>query len=194
DLVSELSNGPIAALLAGGGDVTKNEALLAVRQSIPLIVVDGSGGLADEIAASKASPSLPDDPIMAEIIADGRIEVYPLSGSVKGAERLIVRQLGGDNVLLQAWERFADYDLNAMLQQKRFSRQQMAILVIGLLVTAMALINQLWNGNQKRLTFERWWPSLWAGEISVNEASWTLVHYLLIASPIVVTVLITAAG
>ena len=186
---------PMIALLTAGGETTKKEALLATRQNIPLIVVEGSGGLADEIATAwKARPSLPDDPIMAEIIADGRIEVFPLSSSVKSAERLILRELGGDNVLLQAWERFADYDLNAMLQQKRFHRQQKAILLLGLLVTALALINQVYNGNQQRLTFERWWPVIREGEVFNGPVAWTIVHYLLIASPIIVTVLITAAG
>lgn len=173
---------PVVALLTAGGETTKKEAFLAVRQNIPLVVVEGSGGLADEIAAAwQASSSLLDDPIMAEIIADGRIEVYPLSSSVKSAERLILRQLGGDNVLLQAWERFADYDLNAILQQKRFHRQQMAILVIGLLVTALALINEIYKGNQQRLTFERWWPVIREGEVFNWPVGWTIVHYLLIA-------------
>ncbi|HTG17560.1 MAG TPA: DUF4231 domain-containing protein, partial [Blastocatellia bacterium] len=186
---------PVIALLTAGGDTTKKEALLAVRQNIPLIVVEGSGGMADEIATAwKATPSLPDDPIMAEIIADGRIEVYPLSSSVKSAERLILGALGGDNILLQAWQRFADYDLNAILQQRRFQRQQMAILVIGLLVTALALINEVYNGNQQRLTFERWWPVIRAGEVFNAAVGWTIVHYVLIASPIIVTVLITAAA
>src|SRR6185295_9651767 len=35
---------PVIALLTAGGDITKKEALLAVRQNIPLIVVEGSGG------------------------------------------------------------------------------------------------------------------------------------------------------
>ena len=70
----------------------------------------------------------------------------------------------------------------------------MAILVIGLAITAMALINEIYDGNVKRLTFEKWWPpSLWNG-ISKGVAFWTLIHYLLILSPIVVTILITAAG
>ena len=186
---------PVVALLVGGGEITKKEALLAVRQNIPLVVVEGSGGLADEIVAAwKARPDLPDDPIMAEIIADSRIEPYLLSNLVQGAERLVVRELGGDNVLLQAWERFADYDLNAILQQKRFHRQQMAILVIGLLVTALALINEIYNGNQQRLTVERWWPVIREGELFNSAIAWTVVHYLLIASPIIVTVLVTAAS
>jgi hypothetical protein len=178
ELVSELrSKQPAAALLVGGGEITRNEALQGVRQNLPLIVVEGSGGLADEIAAAwKARPDLPDDPVMAEIIADGRVELHLLSNSVRAAERLIVRELGGDNVLLQAWERFADYDLNAILQQRRFNRLQLTILTIGLLATALALSKEV---------FERRVPA-WS--------LWWYLRYLLVVIPIVLTVLITAAN
>jgi SLOG in TRPM, prokaryote len=91
------SKAPTLVLLAGGGAVSKNESLQAVRQNLPLVVIEGSGGVADEIAAAwRAKPDLPDDPVMAEIIAEGRIEFHRLSNSVKGAERLLIRELGSD--------------------------------------------------------------------------------------------------
>jgi hypothetical protein len=168
---------PGVALLAGGGDTTRNEVLQAVRQSLPLIVVEGSGGLADELAAAwKARPDLPDDPLMAEVIADGRLEFHVLGSTVKGAERLIVRELGGDNVLMQAWDRFAVYDLNAILQKQRFDRLQMAILGIGLLATALAITKQVFE--DKTPGWDLWW----------------YLRYLLIVIPIFITILITVAN
>lgn len=167
------------AVLAGGGEVTRHEVLQAVRQTLPLIVVEGSGGVADEIATAwKARPALPDDPTMAEIIADGRIELHPLSAAVGGAERLILRKLGGDNVLLQAWERFAVYDLNAVLLQTRFFRFQLAILLLGLLATALALTKQVKHPS----------PVLQRGE------TWWFVYYILLLIPIILTILITATN
>jgi Skp family chaperone for outer membrane proteins len=140
------SKAPAVVVLAGGGNVTKHEVLQAVRQNLPIIVVEGSGGVADEIAAAwKAKPDLPDDPEMAEIIADGRLEFHLLNYPVKGAERLILRLLGGDNVLLQAWERFAVYDFNAGLLQKKFYRLQLTILMLGLLATALALVKERYD-------------------------------------------------
>lgn len=167
------------AVLAGGGNVTRHEALQAVRQTLPLIVVEGSGGVADEIATAwKARPVLPDDPIMAEIISDGRIELHPLSAAVGGAERLILRKLGGDNVLLQAWERFAVYDLNARLLQKKFFRFQFWIIVLGLVATALALIKQVMNPSGVFQRGEFWW----------------FVYYILLLIPIILTILITATN
>ena len=44
-------------ILVNGGPISKNEVLYAVRQNLSLIVVEGSGGLADEIATAwKARP------------------------------------------------------------------------------------------------------------------------------------------
>lgn len=195
-LMSHLTtNTPSVVLLAGGGEVSKNECLQAVRQRLSLMVLEGSGGAADEIAAAwKAKPSLPDDPLMAEIVDDGRIELYNLNNSVRGAERVLMRALGGDNVLMQAWERFADYDFNAILQQQRYKRQQNSILLIGLIITALAIFNEIYDGNLKRLTFERWWPGIRNGVLTPSEISWTAIHYLLLAAPIIVTILITAAN
>ena len=170
---------PAVVILASGGQNSRNEALYAVRRNLPVIVIEGSGGLADEIAAAwKARPTLPEDPVMAEIIADGRVELHALSNSVKGMERLIIRELGGDLVLLQAWEHFADYDLNAILQQQRFERIQRSILAIGLLGTALALIKQVQNPTGVVQRFDIWWFS----------------YYLLLLMPITLTVLITAAN
>lgn len=180
NLVTALtSNAPGVAILASGGANARNEAVQAVRQNLPLIVIEGSGGVADEIAAGwKARPALPDDPAMAEIIADGRIEFHLLSNSVEGAERLILRELRGDNVLYQAWETFADYDLNAILQQKKFDRLQATILVLGVLATTLAVIKQLFAPDTTVLRFSPWW--------------WP--RHLLIILPILLTVLITAAN
>jgi hypothetical protein len=174
------SNAPGVAILASGGANARDEAVQVVRQNLPLIVIEGSGGLADEIAAAwKARPTLPDDPAIAEIIADGRIEFHLLSNSVEGAERLILRELRGNNVLYQAWETFADYDLNAILQQKKFDRMQATILALGVLATTLAVIKQLFAPPDK----------------SVNYSSpWWWVRQLLIILPILLTVLITAAN
>ena len=145
-----------------------------------MIVIEGSGGLADEIAAAwKARPLLPDDPAMAEIIADGRIEFHLLSNSIEGAERLILRELRGDNVLYQAWEMFADYDLNAMLQQKKFDRMQATILALGVFATTLAVVKQLFAPPDTNVNYSSPW--------------WWLRH-LLIILPIILTVLITAAN
>lgn len=178
---------PGLAILAGGGTVSREEALRAVRLQLPLIVVHGSGGLADEIAAAwKQKATLPDDPVMAEILADGEIHLHPLSNSVQGIERLIIRELGVDKVLMQAWETFADYDLNAIHQQRRFSRLQLAILILGVLATGLAVLQQVYAPKDGHQVQQVSWTQ--------GPRHWWLIHYVLIALPILLTVLITAAN
>ncbi len=181
DLVTALTkDAPGVAILASGGVNARDEAVQAVRQNLPLIIIEGSGGLADEIATAwKSRPALPDDPAMAEIIADGRIEFHLLNNSVEGAERLIIRELRGDNVLYQAWETFADYDLNAILQQRKFDRMQATILVLGVVATVLAVTKQLFAPPDKSINYSN---------------AWWWVRQLLIVLPILLTVLITAAN
>jgi hypothetical protein len=177
---------PGVVILASGGANARNELIHAVRQNLKVIVVEGSGGLADEVAAAcKQKPTLPEDPVLAEIIADGRIELHLLTNSVKGAERLIIRELGGDDVLMQAWEHFADYDLNANLQQKRFDRLQKSILIIGLLGTALALIREVMHPGSA--------PPTNIGPVNYADL-WWYVYYILILVPITLTILISAAN
>lgn len=174
---------PVTAVLAGGGDVSKQEALLAVRQNIPLIVINGSGGIADEIAAAfKNKDENIEDAVLAEIVADGELHFHHIDKSVNGIERLIIRKLGTDKVLLQAWETFATYDLNANLQQAWFNKLQTSIIVIGVLTTALVVIQQAFAP-----------PADTAGG-HPRPLAWLIIYYSLILLPILFTVLITAAN
>ena len=127
-------------ILLNGGPKSQKEVLGSVRLGWPIIVVERTGRLADEIAALwRARPTDIEDPVMAEIIADGNLHLCPMSGSVAGFERLIVRELGGDETLKLAWDRFASLDANAIAQRRTFERLQLWILGLGVGGTLMAL-------------------------------------------------------
>jgi len=185
---SSVTKIPAVVILAGGGQVAKTEVIRSVRQNLPLIIVKGSGGLADEIAAASTQQANEiDDPLMAEIIADGDLYFHAINSSVKALERLIIRQLGSDKVLLQAWETFANYDLNANRQQKRFDKLQQGLILLGVLSVALVVVQQVWaprnaDGELIPTTLKDvgfWW--------------WALYHFLIII-PIIITVLVTAAN
>src|SRR5262245_42670276 len=169
---------PGVSILAGGGRVSKDEVLRVVRQGIPIIVVNGSGGLADEIAAAwQQRVGLPDDPVMAEIIADGDIHVHQLPNLVEGIARLIKRLLGENEVLMRAWETFADYDFNANHQQRRFGRIQLWTLIVGVAGTLLAIGHQVFGpknetGKLRQLS--------WADLDSRERVLWWIVAKLLI--------------
>ncbi|HEX8087575.1 MAG TPA: DUF4231 domain-containing protein, partial [Blastocatellia bacterium] len=97
------------------------------------------------------------------------------------------------NVLMQAWEVFADYDLNANLQQKRFSNLQLAILIVGVMGTALAISQQVFgpkdaSGNLLPAPFpDRPFEHL-------RSLCWWGIHQVLIIIPILLTVLVTVAS
>jgi SLOG in TRPM, prokaryote len=112
---------PVVTVLAGGNTqgIAKDEALASVRCGWPIIVIEGSGRLADEIAhlwrkkqrieARRTpgrwnairrrarlwrQPALAiDDPALAEIIEEGDIQLVPLNGQVADLRHLINRLL-----------------------------------------------------------------------------------------------------
>ena len=131
---------PVVTVLINGGPLARDEVLQSVRQGWPIIVVQGSGRLANDIATLwQAKPPFIADPVLAEIIADGVIHLFPLDGAVAALEDLITRQVRGDNTLKLAWERFALYDTNAGHQQASFRTLQWWILALGVLGTLLAL-------------------------------------------------------
>jgi len=85
---------PSIALLINGGDIAKSEVLHNVRQSRPIIIIEGSGRLADEIASIVHNKAIPtSEPKLAEIIADGDLYLFPLTSSVADLEQLAQRLL-----------------------------------------------------------------------------------------------------
>lgn len=91
---------PVITLVIGGGKLTRQEILQSVRQGWQHIILEGSGGVADEIALlQKKPPAFIEDPVMAEIIADGKFSLFSIKGTVHELERTIIRHLRGDTSL-----------------------------------------------------------------------------------------------
>ncbi len=95
ELASVFSKGcPSVAILINGGAIAKNEVLYNVRQRRPVIVIEGSGRFADEIASMLHEQSFLDsDPDLKEIITQGKLYLFPIAGSTLELEQLIQRLL-----------------------------------------------------------------------------------------------------
>lgn len=81
---------PAAVLLAGGGGIARNEIVQAARHRLPVLVIAGTGGLADELAAAwpqRQTP--PEEPKLAEILADGQLQFFPLEGAPAALAQLL---------------------------------------------------------------------------------------------------------
>src|SRR6266699_2087098 len=83
ELAKMLSAGrPSVAVLVNGGSIAKSEVMNNVRQRRPIIVIEGSGRFADELARLwQEKPSFIPDPQLAEIVLQGNVYVFPITGS-----------------------------------------------------------------------------------------------------------------
>ena len=177
---------PVVTVLVGGqlDGIAKDEVLRSVRQGWPIIVIENSGRLADEIAKlwkkakkKRRKCTSTADPVMAEIIDEGIIHLFPMDGPVAGLEQLIrgqLHRLRKDPTLENAWRRFATYDQNAIIAQKRFLRLRKWILALGVVATILALVHST---------------------LKPIEISWVVqvnfyLNFLVIATPILVSLLL----
>ncbi|HZW90635.1 MAG TPA: DUF4231 domain-containing protein [Myxococcaceae bacterium] len=134
----------VVLVVTGGGARTLNEVLRGVRQRWPVIVLEGSGGVADQIAGltSTLPPDVTDAALL-EIVRDGELIVMPLAGSPDALAERILRVTEPDVTLRSAWERFAGLDLNANLQQSRFSWLQASVLILSLAGATIAVVKSV---------------------------------------------------
>src|SRR5260221_13876210 len=117
NLASELGAGStVIAVLVNGGPATKDEVLRSVRQGWPIIVIEGSGRLADEIATLWKKKRKLDDPVMDEIISEGHFVPFPVGGESANLRRDVVCRL--ESPLADAWRRFIQYDSKANSEQR----------------------------------------------------------------------------
>ena len=180
DLVQALvETRPVIVVVIGGGARTLTEVLHAVRHRWPVLIIEGSKGAADELAAQwRANVAEGDDPIAAEILADGNLSVCSIDETAEILARRIRRELGGDSTLRQAWVRFGAIDLAAAREQKSFRTFQAAILALGVLVVFLAIL-------QDATPAELAWKGIAWKEV---------LHYVVLAIPIVLSVLIAGTN
>lgn len=95
ELAQVFSEGiPSLALLVNGGAIAKSEVLYNVRQRRPIIIFEGSGRLADELAnMMNRQVTSPSEPEFSEIIAEGDLHLFPATGTKADFEQLALRLL-----------------------------------------------------------------------------------------------------
>lgn len=179
----------VVTLLVGGDSLAKRQILESVRLGWPVIVLRGSGGLADEIATlNRKQPAFIPDPDLAEITIDGKIYIAQLNGPISAFQRLLeqvlsVRDSNDEMSTLElVWQRFAMYDKNANLHQRDFNRIQVAILSLGVVATFLALFETTLKNNT---VFQA---------IPAAQTIDQTLFFILLLIPITITALIAAAN
>ena len=185
-LASQKRSIPVITFLAGGGvqGIARNEVLQSVRHGWPILLIQGSGGLADTIAAALAErPDFIDDPDLAEIIESGEFLLYPIDETVAGFRRLILRQMEPDQMLVQAWKLYRRYSQRAKAYQRTYYRLQILILSLGVLTTALVLLQTSFKD-----------PSLSQGLLRAVPGAIPTLQVIIIALPILISILLALAG
>ena len=191
-IASELARHlPVVAVLAGGGDIAKEEVVQCVRRGWPVVVITGSGELADTLAEwwkqKSARPTFLQrilrkkktaaDKYIARIVEDGDLYLFSYKASSEELKALLkflcLKQ--EKSVLAQIRERERLYALMADQYQTTFKRLQICILALGVLATALAL-------GQTQLESLGW--------LKVNSFPDQLYHFFVIVVPILVTILL----
>jgi len=183
-------DGTPVMVLAGGGPVATAEVLEAVRRRWPVFVIQGTGNLADSLLGlwathhqprrslagrllpahftSRTPPlSVIEDVRLREIIGTG--DLRPVAGAdPEQLSRQLSWDLQHEPVLKSAWQDFATYDHLAARLRTAFTRFQASILLLGVAATLLALI--------------------------YNEVHNPVVHWAVVAIPILISVLIALAS
>lgn len=185
---------PVVAVLAGGGTGTRAELLEAVRRRWPVLVLERSGGTADDVVrwwhtqrnrprrlgrpaalgrrrAAEAPPVV--DAALATIVARGDLRF--VDGEQPGElARLLAWELQDGPVLKLAWERCARYRAAAGRLRRAADRLQRAVLLLGVAVTLAALVLESLPDRSGR----GW-----------DAAGWAL-HWTVVAIPVLVAALL----
>jgi hypothetical protein len=137
------------AILAGGDTRTRVAALRCLQRGWGLIVIEGSGGTADEIVNLRKKPNTPAaDPIVAEIATRGDVYILPDEARADRLERLILQRLGQDDSLVLAWRAFAEFDRNAVTERRWFGGLQLTLLLLAVTAVVFGLWKAVFSGSQ----------------------------------------------
>jgi hypothetical protein len=180
-------NIPVVTILVNGGEIAKHEAWHSVQHGWPLIVIKGSGRMADTLASlwkkkqaqQQTASTGETDPELAEILEKGNLHLFPLDGPVEQFGQLLKRSLYQTPLLTHAWKLFAVYDENAKRQRTFFERLQFWILCAGVIATAFVVLQILLRSNNI---------------MRVGSIADQIIHSIIVLLPIIISILLAGAS
>jgi len=183
---------PVLAVLFGGGKTEQGALIRCARREWPVLVVQGTGGIADEIleamapAADGRLPAPLADPNLREIIETADIYRFPISGSIDELNRILLARIDlRVDTLIDTWKRYDDLDEAAIMKQKAFTNLQWSILSLGVIATLLAISR---SGNALPFWFKQLLPFPYVS------AFHGLTHVLIVLTPIAISILIAAGS
>jgi hypothetical protein len=167
---------PVITVVVGGDESTVPVVQQCVKSHLPLVVVQGSGGLADELAGAGRQQFLTIgqyDPV----VAYKRLLMLASSSSPTDLRRLLIGEIDRVHLLRRVWQHFARYDEGAKQHQKTYRRLRIWILALGVISTLLVVVEKLLK-QQTLIAF----PDLFDQGL----------HSIIIAIPVLVSILLAA--
>lgn len=180
---------PVIVVLFGGSAKEKKALVRSSRRGWPVLVISGTGGLADQVIAAQAASSSGSgaseltDPELKEIVENASIYPSSINASSDDLSRILLARIDQrpesvDNTLKQAWSRFDELDLTAVVKQARFRIIEMALITLAVLAALFAILT---TGNAL------------PAAASVRLHAWRLppgtLHWLVLLTPITISVI-----
>jgi SLOG in TRPM, prokaryote/SMODS and SLOG-associating 2TM effector domain 1/Protein of unknown function (DUF4231) len=183
---------PVLVVLFGGGNTEKEGIVRGARREWPVLLIEGSGGIADEIlkamepAADGKPPAPAADPDLREIIETADIYKFSISGNVDDLNRILLARIDlRVDTLIDSWNRYDDLDQAAIRKQVLYRNLQLTILSLGLVATLLAIAR---SGNALHPWLKQLFPPQYV------PAFRSLTHFLLVLTPITISILIAASS
>eukprot|EP01059_Diplonema_ambulator_P035255 TRINITY_DN8227_c0_g1_i1.p1 TRINITY_DN8227_c0_g1~~TRINITY_DN8227_c0_g1_i1.p1 ORF type:complete len:2019 (+),score=741.12 TRINITY_DN8227_c0_g1_i1:232-6057(+) len=193
-----------------GGDVksAKFDILPFVQNKWPLLIIEGSGGYADELASlirkieqrSGGTASKDDyqsylsnvESSTAQIIYEGEWKLVRKGLVPETLTRIIQQAVTGDEILTRAWESYAAWDELAYANEMRYRNLMMWILVLGTLVTAISIFQTFlqlqWKNetDAENSSGTRKWAG---GSVSVVSEMYSSLSIVVVVLPITISLM-----
>jgi hypothetical protein len=172
----------VAAVVVGGGPVARAEVAEVARRRWPVVLITGTGGVADELAHTiedrrDGSGSGAADRELREIAA-GVVGAVPRDRGASDLRALLIRHLGRDRALESAWELLARYNDGAKREQAEFRRIQRSTLIVGVVGTFLAVL----------------YSSLGTTSLDGHWLRERALRYAIVLAPIVLAAMVAAAA
>jgi len=180
-------SGHAIAVLFGGGDEEKKAVFRCAssRRNWPVIVIQGSGGLADQIAAAVTATNnnaVITDPDLRRIAEDASIFTASIDGAIDDISHLILGRIAPKSesaraVLEDAWTLFNQLDQAAIARQRRFRILELSLVWLAVGAALVAILSSM-NSI----------PPAWRGAVAAYVPRGTL-HGLVLVIPIVISII-----
>ena len=181
EVLDELSTArPAVAVLAGGGSNTIDEVRLAIERRMRIVVIEGTGGLADQLAAIARSTTkaAAGDPVGA-LVVEGDLTFVSIDAHASDLEHVLSRDLRMDETLREAWRQQRIVSTAAREQRRDQNVAQLVALLLGLTVTALVVAQAVLKAN---------------GYLAKNAPVESFLYVAILVLPIMVAALAAATG